>query len=244
MERSAYNGKNQENAKEKFDYKKFERHYIEGMKQHILADLSVKSRVKEYIVNNDLLTTQICCAFRNLTWFLTERDNAFRNEDDNMACKRFKELFSIHYNSLNLKKWKLSEADLSGANLNGANLNGAELSGANLNGADLSGAVLIGADLSEADLREANLIETNLSGADLSGADLRSAYLREEILTEANMLRVFLRVANLFGARYCLDENCKTIFPNGFNPKEHGMIEVDFLGKPVKKSETENNVEE
>ena len=65
------------------------------MKQHILADLSVKSRVKEYIVNNDLLTTQICCAFRNLTWFLTERDNAFRNEDDNMACKRFKELFQF-----------------------------------------------------------------------------------------------------------------------------------------------------
>ena len=113
--------------------------------------------------------------------------------------------------SLNLKKWKLSGADLSGADLREAYLRGAHLSGANLFGAHLSGANLSGADLSRAKLINATLFGANLIGADLSGA------------------------------KYCLDKRCETIFPDGFNPEKHGMIEVDILGRPIKKSETENN---
>ena len=31
-----------------------------------------------------------------------------------------------------------------------------------------------------------------------------------------------------------LKKNNKTIFPEGFNPEKHGMIEVDYFGNPVK----------
>lgn len=210
MERPAYNEKAKEDSKKKFDYKKFERHYIEGMKCCVLSALPIGRPVNEYrlmsewkIEGNKLVgkyyfvTTQIGCAFRNLTWFLT--GHGYYNEENNDKCKRFGELVSIYFGNLNLKNWKLS-----GAKLREANLREADLSGANLSGAILSRA--------------------NLSGANLSRGDLRGA--------------------DLSGARYCLDKICETIFPDGFNPEKHGMIEVDVLGRPIKKSETENNVEE
>ena len=63
-----------------FDYKKFENYFVEGMKQKVLTDLEIKKRVLEYVVNDDLLTSQIGCAFRNLTWFLTRND--YCNEEN------------------------------------------------------------------------------------------------------------------------------------------------------------------
>lgn len=216
MERPAYNGKTQENPKEKFDYKKFERHYIEGMKQHILADLPVVSRVKEYIVNNDLLTTQICCVFRNLTWFLT--NHGYRNEDRIKECMEIQSLISVvnanvsnvivAYSDLNLHKWDLS---------------GILLENANLHNADLSKAKLYYARLCEANLFGANLIEANLKGADLRGA----------FLTCADLSDADLRCADFSGAKYCLLYPFETIFPEGFDPKKHGMIEVDAEGFPI-----------
>ena len=347
MKLPVYNGKVNNEDKD-FDFKKFESYFVEGMEQRILADLEIKSRVKEYIIFDTLLTTQISCAFRNLTWFLT--GHGYYNEENNDKCKRFGELVSIYFGNLNLKNWKLSgadlsgadlrEADLRGANLSGADLSRANLSGANLSGANLSRANLSGADLREAYLRGAHLIKANLSGAklhgadlfganlseanlngadlsganlsraDLSGAELSEADLSDACLSNANLIDVNLIDANLsdaylsdvflggadlsnsnltnvvlvgsdlsyailngadlkdanlddvefsgtelsfvrfnnyttwMNAMYCCDKRLKTKFPEGFDPKEHDMIEVNFLGNPVKKSETENDVEE
>lgn len=236
MARPVYNGKAKDNGKG-FDFKTFVKYFVKGMEQKILADLEIKKRIKEYVVNSDLLTTQISLAFRNLTWFLT--GHGYCNEDDNMACKCFKELCSIYCGILNLKKWKLSRADLSKAELNLASLSGAYLYGANLYGANLYGADLSEAKLIGAYLYGANLFGAKLIGADLSGADLSGATLRGANLKGANLIDADLR-----GAYYCLGYPFKTIFPDGFNPKEHGMIEVDIYGEPVGKSKTENNVEE
>ena len=221
MKRPVYNGK-ANNEEKGFDFKMFVKYFVEGMEQQILSELPINKAVKEYKVKNinffekgdkisqyALLTTQISLAFRNLTWFLTERENGFHNKDDNMACRRFRELSSIYCGRLNLKNWKLSIA-----NLNEADLSFADLSFADLRGADLSYACLNFADLNEAKLNGANL-----SGADLNGANLR----------KADLFKCTLR-----GAKYCLDKEYKTIFPAGFNPKEHGMIEVDIYGNPVK----------
>ena len=182
MERPIYNGTSEDEGKG-FNFEKFEHYFVEGMEQQILSELMIKKAVKEYKVKNsrlfeegklisqfDLLTTQISRAFRNLTWFLT--GHGYCNEDDNMACKRFKELVSIRCGNLNLINWRLSGADLSRADLSGAILYDADLRGANLSRADLSGARLSGADLSGADLFEADLNGADLYGANLSGADL------------------------------------------------------------------------
>ena len=299
MERPIYNGTSEDEGKG-VNFEKFEHYFVEGMEQQILSELLIKKAVKEYKVvvryldefgkgeRYNLITTQISCAFRNLTWFLT--GYGYCNEENNDKCKRFEELVSIYYGDLNLKKWKLSgaglfgsnlsRANLSGANLFEADLSGANLSGANLSRADLSGAELSGADLSDACLSNANLIDVNLIDANLSDAYLSDVFLGGADLSNSNLTNVVLvgsdlsyailngadlKDANLddvefsgtelsfvrfnndttwMNAMYCCDKRLKTKFPEGFDPKEHDMIEVDFLGKPVKKSETENNVEE
>lgn len=184
MERPVYNGKAEDEGKG-FYFNTFVKYFVEGMEQKILADLEIKKRVEEYIVRNDLLTTQISLAFHNLTWFLT--GHGYHNEDDNDACKNFRELVLIWCDELNLNNWKLS-----------------------------------GAKLFDADLTLADLIDTDLRGADLRGAKLIGANLRG---------------ADLSGAKYCREKPFITIFPDGFNPEEHDMIEVDWLGRPVKQSE-------
>ena len=153
----------------------------------------------------------------------------------------------------NLRKANLSSADLTDADLTYANLRKVNLSSADLTDADLSSAELGGADLSVADLRGADLRDANLRGTDLIGADLRGANLTSAnligtYLIDTNLKGVDLRGADLSsadlrgadlsdvvfkGALYCNDPEFKTIFPEGFDPKEHGMIEVDMDGIPV-----------
>lgn len=89
--------------------------------------------------------------------------------------------------------------------------------------ADLRGADLSVADLSGANLSLAKLIEADLRGACLYGADLDGAELN--------------------GAKYCRDSQFETIFPDGFNPEEHGMIEVDHLGREIKQTVTDEQSE-
>lgn len=57
--------------------------------------------------------------------------------------------------------------------------------------------------------------------------------LREAVLFGANLLGADLLGADLQWAKYCADSRMKTVFPDGFNPQEHGMIEVDIYGNPV-----------
>jgi len=98
----------------------------------------------------------------------------------------------------------LQDGSLEGTNWYRANLSGADLKGANLSGADLEEANLGGADFGE---------------ANLSGADLGKAYLSE--------------TTNLSDAFYTEGEK-GTIFPEGFNPVDRGMILIRYDEDPFK----------
>ena len=82
----------------------------------------------------------------------------------------------------------------------------------------------IGWHLEDAYLQGAYLKGACLQGANLTGADLKGADLTAVHCLEATYLK---------GAKYCNDPEFKTDFPVGFDPKEHGMIEVDIIGIPV-----------
>ncbi|MCX7543011.1 pentapeptide repeat-containing protein [Corynebacterium sp. P5848] len=154
-------------------------------------------------------------------------------------------------------KWRKTQigAYLVGANLRGARLDGADLRGAWLAGADLRWADLVGADLrgarlAGANLRGAHLVGVNLWGAYLAGADLRGACLEGANLLEAHLEGANLLEAHLEGAKLAVkdqdrllirpctfDEKTKwlgasyipsTIFPEGFDPEDHGMILLDY----------------
>ena len=75
-------------------------------------------------------------------------------------------------------------------------------------------------DLSKVNLRCADLSNANLVGADLRQANLVGADLSTASLLGANLLGAFLTGADLKGAKY----NKETIFSEGFNPKERGMV--------------------
>lgn len=226
MNRPVYNGKAKDDGKG-FDYKTFESYFIEGMVQKILADLTIKKRIKEYVVNTDLLTTQIGCAFRNLTWFLT--GHGFHNKGNNPECKHFDELISEYYSDLYLANWNLNGTTLVRANLKFAYLVNAKLMGVDLRDSDLRYAFLKGANFITA-----NLNGTNLRGVDLSGAKLIDADLSHANLIKTNLIGAELKGANLKGAIFSRHIIHKTDFPEGFNPEAHGMIEVDIYGEPVK----------
>lgn len=131
--------------------------------------------------------------------------NGYCNEENIDECKNFGYIISSKYSDLQLRNW---------------NLNGAFLSRANLRKADLTDAYLI-----RAHLREVDLTFTNLTGADLTKSDLSGANLKN-----SNLIGV-----NLSEAQYRCQSPFETKFPDEFNPEEHGMIEVDIHGFPVKK---------
>ena len=81
--------------------------------------------------------------------------------------------------------------------------------------------------------RFSNLTEANLTHADLTGADLRYVKLINANLSDADLRGAELKDADFTGAKFCRGPAFKTIFPDGFNPEEHGMIEVEWNGKPV-----------
>ena len=56
---------------------------------------------------------------------------------------------------------------------------------------------------------------------------------RKADLTGATLFGIKFNLAHLRGAMFCTDPGLATVFPFGFNPKEHGMIEVDVDGKPI-----------
>lgn len=220
MARPVYNGKAKDNGKG-FDFEKFESYFIEGMVQKVLTDLEIKKRVNVYVVNDYIIITQIQCAFCNLTWFLT--GHGYNNEENIDECKKILEFMSLIF-SMNLSNWNLNQVGFARANLAGSKLTNVHLKKAYMCDANLYGADFEYADMSGADLSGANLSGTKLSGANLYGANLSGAYLSG----------AYLSGAKLRGARYCLDKRHETKFPYGFNPKEHGMIEVDIWGNPVK----------
>ncbi len=138
----------------------------------------------------------------------------------------------------NLEEAILDKANLDRANLEEAYLRKAHLRKAILTSADLAEANLMGANLMGANLTEANFFKANLKGALFGGAKLKGA-----IFLEANLSGVHFKTtnlgdmdltwpysmeadftgANLTGAYYDSD----TIFPEDFDPKPAGMINLD-----------------
>lgn len=109
---------------------------------------------------------------------------------------------------------KLQEVDLENARLNTADLSHVDFRDANLSEICLESANLYNANLKYANLIGANLRFANLAAANLGSAKLWNAHLESVDLRGANLKDAYLK-----GALY--DEG--TIFPEGFDPKEHEM---------------------
>lgn len=125
---------------------------------------------------------------------------------------------------------------LAGANLRRAELVVADLAYAELDGADLTDANFYWALLYHTDFtncicvracfRGANVEDTNFNGADLSGADFSPCDMgRFTRLGGANLSTANLQDARLTDALY--DQT--TLFPSGFDPREHGMVTTEDL---------------
>ena len=125
----------------------------------------------------------------------------------------------------------LSDLDLTGANLSNVVAEGlicmdSKLVNANLAGADLYMMMACYSDFTGANLAHSDLRGANCTGVIFRRADLRNANLGKDNmggtvrLQTANLEHVNFKGAILQGAEY--DDN--TIFPDGFNPKDHGML--------------------
>ena len=109
----------------------------------------------------------------------------------------------------NLHRAKLVNTNLSYANLFGANFKIADLSYANLFAANLENSVLAYASFFGATLESANIGDANMFYADFSDANL--SYLEN------------WESAFWLAARY----NANTIFPEGMDPNDYAMIELE-----------------
>ena len=228
------------------DYKKYEQKFVYAMQNHMYVMIGMKPAVEEYIYLPDYkvyrvsnytdwkfktVDKQANTSLANFTYFLT--GHGFKNEEKVLECMLIGNLIHSPSRHACFKGWHLE-----GAYLAGADLSGADLSSADLTGADLRGINLQYADLKFSNLTRANLLWSHLSDADLIGTDLTNALLAYTDLTGADLTAADLTGADLSdvvfkGALYCNDPEFKTIFPEGFDPKEHGMIEVDIFGNPV-----------
>ncbi len=112
-----------------------------------------------------------------------------------------------------------AKANLQDAKFVRCDLKETDFSEINLKNADFSYAYMAEADFSGANMENAKLFAANMPNINLKGANLRNADLRW-----AKMPGAILDGADLTGATYI--EGPNTIFPTGFNPKEHGMIAV------------------
>ncbi len=131
----------------------------------------------------------------------------------------------------------LSDLDLTGANLSGVVAEGFICMDAKFVNANLEKADLYMMMACYSDFTNANLARSDLRGANCKGVIFQGTHLRNANLGKDNMDgTVRLQGANLANADIDgviwqeteYDEN--TIFPNGFNPKDYGMIFVRTPG--------------
>ncbi|MCP4608123.1 MAG: hypothetical protein GY845_05355 [Planctomycetes bacterium] len=160
------------------------------------------------------------------------------NADLKGADLREADLVSADLSGADLREADLKWAILKNANLVGASLSKANLVGATLSGAKLENANLIGASLSRAQLRgaileKARFMDTYLRNVDFSGVDLNRADFSRADLSESNFVEADLTGTNLIGTRLAGVDfagaryNKITIWPKGFNPEKHSMINMD-----------------
>ena len=121
-------------------------------------------------------------------------------------------------------------ADLPYANLHHANLSNSELSYANLFGANLKVANLSYANLSYAELENSTLAYANLFGANLESANIENANMFYADFSDANLSNVEnWESAFWLAARY----NTNTTFPEGMDPNDYSMIEIEVPAPSV-----------
>lgn len=122
----------------------------------------------------------------------------------------------------------LEDAQLEDIVAEGAFLYGARLRRANLKGADLYWCTATEADFAEANLENADFLGAYCERAVFKDANLKGTDFRMNNLgVGAKLAGADLRTPSLFDARmegafYSAD----TLFPEGFDPAAHGMIEV------------------
>ena len=202
MIRPVYTGL--ENESTGFDYKNFEKCYIEGMKKHILSHLAIHSPIKEYLAEPIPVNNQIGCAFRNLTWFLT--GHKYNNDFGEFLPDSIREMISSDFSDINCKNWHLGYYDFSNINLSNAHFDGADLDHttfensiiqqqASFKHANLSEAIMNGANLEGSVLDNACMVGTIINNANLVGASLKGAYISEANLSESNLSNADLRDA-------------------------------------------------
>jgi uncharacterized protein YjbI with pentapeptide repeats len=123
----------------------------------------------------------------------------------------------------------LGNADFAGVSVSACCCQGANFTGADLRNADLYWAIGHDANFANADLSGATLCGANFSGASFAGANLTRADFGCDNLNGSTTLKGTdlrsdtLRYATLSGAIF--DES--TVFPDGFDPRAHGMLARD-----------------
>lgn len=143
------------------------------------------------------------------------------------------DLKDVHLLGADVTGTNWSKANLKNVSFMNLDLTNAKFQGAKLRNNDLSNANLTGANLAEADLTGALLTNVQFQDADLTNTILKYADLQYAYLIDVDLQHTDLTEAKLKGARYCTATPYKTFFPDSFNPKEHGMIEIDIYGQPV-----------
>ena len=134
------------------------------------------------------------------------------------ASMQHYDLERVNFHNINLRNSDFREAEFMKANLEGANFENATLYKAFFVHSNLKGANFSHADLTEANLRGADLRGTNFNGADLRGTNLTNANIDE---------------TNFTNAKYNIETpddiySSPTIFPDGFDPDENGLIRAKW----------------
>lgn len=158
-------------------------------------------------------TKPMCTIDNHLEFVYDDQATEIMIEETGKGCY----LRKADLNDVNRQKGNFKKANLTKAYLSSAQLKEANFMEANLESSHLKLAILYKANLQAANLQWAFLEWANLKKANLSNADLRFAFLSWANLKGANLTN-----ANLEEALY----NDETIFPDGFDPKEAGMVYV------------------
>jgi uncharacterized protein YjbI with pentapeptide repeats len=138
----------------------------------------------------------------------------------------------------------LGDRDLRRANFSRVVAAALELSGSDLRGSDFSDSDLYWADFFSSDCSKASFRNAVLQGANFKSACLRHADFsgatigpdqlgKPSSFAHADLTGAILDGASMSGTHY----DPKTMWPEGFNPREHGLILTekyeDWLVEPV-----------
>lgn len=208
------------------------------------ADLRFASLIETNLQQAILIETNL--SYANLSGADLEQANLYRAKLNGAIVKQ------ANLKESNLRKADLRNADFYQANFQQARLQHADLRESNLFMADLAQSRLRYSDLRnanlgfsrliEARLQNARLCDANLSSADLTRADLRNCRLNgvdlnRAIVKDANLSAAQLAESDLADCQALESANWanavfdkETSFPENFQPKNHGLNNLQFLG--------------